>query len=359
LQLLRNGLDIGTGYVIIEKNVCVHEKELISIPATIKELAVYCGVSEGTVDRALNNRIGIKDSTKQRILAAAKELGYRPNHLARCLATGSTKTIGIVCVDLRNNFFSSLIESIEMAAQESGYFISLTLTHNDPRKESDAIQYMAERHVDGLILFPISTGGAFVEKLQSLHIPIVTIYNRLSDDFVHVDVDCRQIMRSVVSYLVEKGYHRIIYVDPHFQEMKEDGINVFSIEQRRMGYLEGMREEMLGEGILVEKFDREEVLSLARNRGNEKTAFICRNDLPAVALLDMFRKGGVRVPQDVGIMGFDNIQILNSISPRIASVDCGIQTIGRKAVISLLRMMKGEQVEDCIVGYKIVDGESV
>jgi len=325
----------------------------------MKELALYCGVSEGTVDRALNGRKGIKESTKQRILDAAEELGYRPNHLARCLATGSTKTIGIVSVDLRNNFFALLIESIEMTAQENGYFISLILTHNDIEKERAAIQYMANRHVDGLILFPIGTGGVYIEELRNLHIPIVTIYNRLAPDFVHVDVDCRHIMKNMVSYLVERSYRRIIYVDPYFQEMKERGINVYSIEQRRIGYLEGIREEMLGEGILVEDFDEKQLLSLAKNKDGRKTAFICRNDLPAVALLNIFRKWGIRVPEDVGIMGFDNIQILNSITPRIVSVDCGVQTIGRKAVISLLRMMRGEEVNDCIVGYKIVDGESV
>ena len=196
--------------------------------------------------------------------------------------------------------------------------------------------------------------------LKDLRVPIVTIYNRLSPDFVHVDVDCRQIMRNSVSYLVEKGYRRIIYLDPHFQEMKDRGINVYSVEERRLGYLEGMAEEMLGEGTIIEEFDEKKFLSLVKHSAGNPPVFICRNDTPAITLLNIFRRNGIRVPEDVGIMGFDNIEILDSISPRLTSVDCGIKTIGRKAVFHLLRLIQGEQdLTDCTVGYQIIEGESL
>ena len=98
---------------------------MIFISCTIKELAKACGVSEGTVDRAVNNRSGIKESTKKRILEMAEQMDYRPNHLAKSLATGITKTLGIVSVDLSNNFFALLVESIEQTAREHGYFVNL------------------------------------------------------------------------------------------------------------------------------------------------------------------------------------------------------------------------------------------
>lgn len=340
--------------------MCAHERKEVSlISCTIKELAQICGVSEGTVDRALNNRPGIKASTKERILTTAAEMNYHPNHMAQCLATGSTKTIGVIGVDLRNNFFAMMIESIEMAAKEKGYFINLILTQNDPAKEREAVQYMKERQVDGLILFSICTGENYTTLLKGLRVPVVTIYNRLSPDFVHVDVDCRQIMRNSVSYLVDKGYRRIIYLDPHFQEMKNRGINVYSVEERRLGYLEGMEEEMLGKGTIIEDFNVKELLSLVKQE-KEPAVFICRNDTPAITLLNIFRRNGIRVPEDVGIMGFDNIEILDSISPRLTSVDCGIKTIGRKAVLKLLRLIQGEQgLTDCTVGYRIIEGESL
>lgn len=333
---------------------------MIHISCTIKELAKACGVSEGTVDRAVNNRSGIKESTKQRILDMAEQMDYRPNHLAKSLATGSTKTIGIVSVDLSNNFFALLVESIEQTAREHGYFINLALSHNDPEKEMEAIRYMAERRVDGIILFPLGKGKEFSSFLKKLNIPIVTIYNRIECDFVHVDVDCRQIMRNVVSFLAEKGYSGMVYIDPDFEKMKSGGINVFSIEQRRIGYLEGLKEEMLGDGEILEDMDEKQLVEIAKRKDGLKKVFICRNDTPAVRLMTIFRKNNIRVPEDVGIIGFDNIAILDNISPRLTSVDCNIETTGRKATMNLIRMINGEKdIKDCVVGYNIVEGETL
>jgi len=333
---------------------------VIYISCTIKELAKACGVSEGTVDRAVNNRSGIRESTKQHILEMAEQMDYRPNHLAKSLAIGSTKTIGIVSVDLSNNFFALLVESIEQTAREHGYFVNLALSHNDPEKEMEAIKYMAERRVDGIILFPLGKGVEFSSFLKKLGIPIVTIYNRIECDFVHVDVDCRQIMRNVVSFLAQKGYNEMIYIDPHFEKMKSGGINVFSIEQRRIGYLEGLKEEMLGDGEILEDMDERQLVEIAKRKDGMRKVFICRNDTPAVRLMTMFRENNIRVPEDVGIIGFDNIAILDNISPRLTSVDCNIKTTGRKATMNLIRMINGEKdIKDCVVGYNIVEGETL
>lgn len=333
---------------------------MIDISCTIKELAKACGVSEGTVDRAVNNRSGIKESTKQHILEMAEQMDYRPNHLAKSLATGSTKTIGIVSVDLSNNFFALLVESIEQTAREHGYFVNLALSHNDPEKEMEAIRYMAERRVDGIILFPLGKGNKFSTFLKKLNIPIVTIYNRIECDFVHVDVDCRLIMRNVVSYLARKGYQEMIYIDPHFEAMKSEGINVFSIEQRRIGYLEGMSAEFSDDGEIVEDLNEAGLVNIAKRKDGMRKAFICRNDTPAIRLMTIFRKNNIRVPEDVGVIGFDNIAILDNMSPRLTSVDCNIKTTGYEATMNLIRMINGEKnVSDCVVDYNIVEGETL
>ena len=224
----------------------------------------------------------------------------------------------------------------------------------------EAIKYMAERRVDGIILFPLGKGVEFSSFLKKLGIPIVTIYNRIECDFVHVDVDCRQIMRNVVSFLAQKGYNEMIYIDPHFEKMKSGGINVFSIEQRRIGYLEGLKEEMLGDGEILEDMDERQLVGIAKRKDGMRKVFICRNDTPAVRLMTMFRENNIRVPEDVGIIGFDNIAILDNISPRLTSVDCNIKTTGRKATMNLIRMINGEKdIKDCVVGYNIVEGETL
>jgi len=333
-------------------------KEAILIPATIKDIAKACGTSEGTVDRALNNRGGIKKETKEKILQVAKELDYRPNHLASCLAKGSTKTIGVVCAGLRNAFFSSLVEEIERTAHENGYFITLILTYNSRDKELEGIRFLAERQVDGIIIFPIGQGPELEKELLKTKLPIVTVYNRISEKFVHVDVDGRQIMRSAVSQIVEKGYRRIAYLDLGHDVMEDEGKNRYSLNQRRQGYLDGVEDERL-EAVIYSEFKEEELLEFI-NREGGKPAILCPFDNVAIRTLNIMRKNGISVPGQVGIMGFDNIPILDSITPRLYSVDCGMRTLGRKTVSILLRRIDGDtDVSDCVTGYTFIEGESL
>lgn len=333
--------------------------KVITISTRIKDIAAICGVSEGTVDRALNNRSGISEKTKNKILKVAKELDYHPNHLARCLATGSTYTIGVVCTDLNNNFFSLLIEEIEEIAKENGYFINLILTHNDPKREIEGIQYLARRKVDGLIIFPVGIGKDYEKELKKLSVPIVTVYNRISPDFTHVDVDCRQIMRNAVSYIAEKGYKRVIYLDGGIRELISKGINIYSLKERRNGYIEGIKDEMMEE-IILEDFNEDELLKLVRDKKAGKAAVLCPFDVVAIHVLSLFSDHGINVPLEAGIMGFDNIDMLKLISPRIQSVDCGIRNIGRKAFSILLRQINDDRdVHDCVIGYSFTEGETL
>jgi len=325
----------------------------------MKEIARICGVSEGTVDRAINNRPGIKEATKQRVLEVARELNYQPNHLARCLATGCTKTIGVVCLDICDSFFSSLINVIEDIAKENGYVVTLVITRSDVDTEIEGIRYLADRKVDGLILFPIAKGDDYSEMLKKLNIPVVTIYNRISSDFGHIDVDCKQIMKKAVSFIKNKGYEKIAYID--VGRMYMDGCkNVYSFAERRQGYIDGIKEEGLEEQIFF-GFKEDEILDyITTDMGKEKRAILCAYDTLAVRTMSMCRKNKLSVPDDVGLMGFNNMNILEHIYPRIYSVDCNIEEIGKSAFNSLLdKMNGGEGNGDVVVPYTFVDGSSL
>lgn len=323
------------------------------IAVRIKDIAVKCGVSEGTVDRALNNRGGISEKTKKLILDTAKNMNYVPNHAARCLAKGRTQTIGVVCADIKNPFFSSLIDEIENVASENGYFINLILTHNSVEKELSGLKYLAQRQVDGVIIFPIGKGREYEEKLKELNVPIVTIYNRLSADFVHVDVDGRQIMRNAVSLIYNKGYRNIIY----FNAVGNCAINEYSLNERYEGYLEGMKEHKL-EPISFKYYMKSEILDYVVN-SKDKPAIICSFDRLAVRLLEDFKVHGISVPKQAGIMGFDNTELLDMVSPRLYSVDCQTRTTGSQAVKMLIKLINGEQAEDYVTDYSFADGESL
>ena len=329
------------------------------ISATIKEIALACSVSEGTVDRALNGREGIKKETKERILQTAKEMGYRPNHLARSLARGRSGAIGVVCAGLSNPFFSSFVEAIERMAYENGYYLNLILAHGSREKEMEGIQYLAGRQVEGVIIMPLGHGEEYEQELLRLNIPIVTVYNRLSDKFIHVDVDGRLIMKNAVHRIVEKGYGRIAYLDLGYGTERAEQNNRYSMNQRRLGYEDGIREESLGEPVIFSKCDWEMIQSFLRD-GSGKPAILCSFDNLAIRVLNLLRSHGVSVPEEVGVMGFDNIPILDSISPRLCSVDCEIKDLGKKAFSALLQLInKDDTVWDYVTSYTFTEGESL
>lgn len=325
---------------------------------SIKEIARMCGVSEGTVDRALNNRSGIKEETKKRILETAEKMNYHPNHLAKSLATGCTKTIGVVCFNIIDSFFSSLIEVIENTAKEQGYFIMLILTKNNKEKELEAIKYLTERKVDGLILFPAVKGSSYVNMLKRLDIPVVTIYNRISDDFVHIDTDCASIMREAVSFIHSKGYDTIAYLDIDFPKAVAENKNIYSFQERRKGYVSGIEECGLKE-IIFDGFDKDSILEYISVTSGKK-ALLCAYDTFAVRVLGICRQNGYKVPYDVGLMGYNNMDVLRDIYPRLYSVDCNIREIGRIAFESLLAQIKGRtDVSDSMIECSISYGESL
>ncbi len=332
---------------------------MIGITATIKDIAKACGVSEGTVDRALNNRSGIKKETKEHILKVAGELNYRPNHLASCLAKGSSKTIGVVCAGLSNPFFSSFVEAIERTAYENGYYLTLILTHGSREKEMEGIAYLAERRVDGLIIMPLGQGIDYEQDLLQYRIPIVTVYNRISDKFAHVDVDGRQIMRDAVLRIRDKGYRRIAYMDLGYGSPCDLGNNRYSLNQRRQGYIDGIAKYSMGEPVIMTNLEWEPLEQFIGADGG-KPAILCPFDDAAIKVMNLMRNHDIWVPKQVGVMGFDNISILDSISPRLCSVDCEMKDLGKKAFSALLQIINGEQeIRDYTTSYTFTEGESL
>ena len=328
---------------------------------TMKELARLCGVSEGTVDRALNHRQGIREETRRRVLEMAEKLQYTPNKLAQSLARGATMTIGIVCFDLHNNLFASLVDAVENAAKEKGYFINLVLTHGEPQKEREGIRYLSQRRVDGLIIFPVGMGEEYASRLKSLKIPVVTVYNRISKDFPYVGVDDRSVFRKAVLHLAQKGYERVLFSTVEYTKRRKEGVNVYALEKRQEGYLEGVREAGLSGGpVILEGRDFPRLLGPYLQKGGPKTAVLCICDTYALEVLDFCRDGGFTPPEGLGVMGYDNIGLLQYVRPRPATVEYNVKKLGETLFSTLYDQMRGIPVpESSFMEYRFVDGDAV
>ena len=328
---------------------------------TTKDIAKICNVSRGTVDRALNDRPGISEKTRERIRAVAREHNYTPHLIGAALSKGKTMTIGVLVFDLHNRYFSQVADSISRAARKRGYSTLIAVSEKDIPTESQVIQSFSARSVDGMIIVPITCGETFSRRLRALDMPIITIGNPLAG-FHHVSIDDALAAYQSAEYIYEKGYRKICFICPPLRKKGGfDGqFNIASQELRAKGFLDFCREhESVQHEILLSKAYPEEAAAMVR-AGGEKTAFFCSSDVYAIDLMNYFKKQKIRLPADAGLMGFDNLDILQFIEPRITTVSTSAEAQGELALDTMTRLIDG--VGQPVVQYlthRICEGETL
>lgn len=325
---------------------------------TSKQIAEICGVSRGTVDRALNGRPGIHPDTRERILKTASQLGYRPHYIAQSLVRGRSLSIGAVVFDLRNRFFAQLLNAIEAKAREAGYFVYLTLTDKDPRTEQDCIHHLVDRQVDGIILCSVRSDREYVQALRSLSVPVVTVGNRISDAFPFIGIDDFAAMKEAGAHVLALGYENIIYVSPALAHRGK--VNLYAQERRLSGIQAAVKEAGRNIGFhMIDHKNLEDALSRIDIRPRTKTVLLCSSDTYALEILNLLRRRGYEVPRDVALMGFDNIDTLKYVTPSLTTVDYPLIETGHRAVECLLSLIQGEDYQEIPpVPHRILSGES-
>lgn len=318
---------------------------------TAHELALKCGVSRGSVDRALKGRPGINPQTRDKILEAAKEYDYRPNFIGQALSSGRTKTIGIVIFDFRHSFFAELYSAFEHEADIFNYVSLPMLSYHEPEREMECIRRLVDRNVDGLIILPVNRGEEYENFLKSLKIPVVCIGNRLSAEFPFSGIDDRQAAHDAADYLAGKGCERIYYYCPPVENKKS--ANIYAQEQRLAGYEEGLAaNQFKGEAIT----NQEKLLEhLEHYSGNDNVAVMCSNDFYALELQILFRDRHPDLYNRVKIMGFDGLDVLRFSIPAIPSVAFSRKTWALKAFGQIFNMLSGKTVADEIIAHSIIE----
>jgi DNA-binding LacI/PurR family transcriptional regulator len=287
-----------------------------------EKLAQICGVSQGTVDRALNDRDGISKETKQKIIDAAIKYGYRPLR-----DKGLCGHIGIVIFDLNNEYLTTLVTELEAELRCLGYCSTVMFSHFDQEYEIECIKKLYISGVDGIILFSVNSGESFVNFITSISIPVVCVGNKI-DGIPYVGIDDRAAMRSMVKYVAEKNYEKIIYFSPALEYP-----DAFAQILRYKGFLDVMAKK--SNFSVATKLDQ---ISITEN---QKTAIICSTDYYA---LKVYFSG---IKSD--IFGFDNIKMIEKYSLPIKSVDYSVKEIAKGAVKQVISNNKA----DIIVRYKI------
>ncbi|MDD5350048.1 MAG: LacI family DNA-binding transcriptional regulator [Chthoniobacteraceae bacterium] len=287
------------------------------------ELARRCGVSQGTVDRALHGRPGISPRTRDRILAAAEQCGYRPNPAARELITGQSGLVGAVLPSVNNVFFMDLFHELAKRLRERGLRLQLAPVETRAEFLAALDDFAARRHRMALVIPP--EDGIPIPRPVARQLPVVSLVSPCKGAGIHfLAPDEEETGRTAVRYLHGRGHRRILHLTYARQS--------YAIKARARGYAGQARETGLQPHILA-GVDRE---SLARAlRAARPTALFCHNDWLALTALLLLSERGIRVPEDVSILGVDNSPTFAAINPHLTTLAYPMEAMAR-AVLDIL-----------------------
>ena len=294
---------------------------------TTAELAKICGVSQGTVDRALNNRADINPETKQRIINAAKQYGFRED----VDSTTEIKTagqIGIIVFNLNNEYFSKLITETELILRELNFSAVIMMTHYDKQYEIECIRNMYNMGVQGIIICSVNSGEEFNNYLKLFNIPIVAVGNNIGS-VPYVGIDDYAAMRDMTEKLIAEGYTDFIYFSPAVNY--EDA---YAQKLRYQGFLSavsGRRHKLITD------------ISGIEETYGDKTAIICSTDYYAFKVYSKAK--------NAKIVGFDNLDAIDNYNLNIDSVGYSVSEIAKSA----LEIIVGKRDGGAVVSHSIVE----
>lgn len=309
---------------------------------TIKQVSERAGVSSATVSRVINNADSVKENTRQQVLKAMAELGYRHNVIAASLASNKTHTIGYVVPELHGSFFGAMMAGSEEVLRKANKHLFVVAGHSDDELEQKEIEALLSRRCDALILHVEAVSDDYLIELTSQNVPLV-IVNRYIDAIGErcISLDNRLGGYVATRHLIEQGHTEIAYaagalfkadgqnrLEGHQQALKEAGI---PFDPALM--VEGNFQAASGEACIHTLFERQ-----ARF-----TAVACGNDEMATGAINALREHGFNVPADISVVGFDNIDYASYLTPKLTTVNYPVREIGKMAAHWILNQAYGDQ----------------
>ena len=304
--------------------------------ATVKDIANAVGVSVATVSNVLNGKPNVGRVIREKVLRAAKQLGYRPNRAAQAMRTGRTRAIGLVLPDLTNPFFPELAQAVENTARALGLLVCLIDSQGSVEGESDGFALLLQHAVDGIIWCPLGTRPP--AGLREIDRPVVLI-DRPGPRYAVVHSNYVMGGELLAQYAVRMGHRHVgLLSGPQ---------DLISARQRRDGFVNAAPDKIdivwevsVGfDGVLT----KEAMGAILRHR-DRPTLIVAGNDLIAISAIRCLTEHRVKVPEEVSIVGFDNIRWTDVVTPRLTTIAQPIGAIGAKAVELMQQSMAGEKI---------------
>lgn len=306
--------------------------------ATIRDVASHASVSVASVSRVLNGTGPVTATTRERILQSIEALGYVPHSGARSLSTSRTDTVGVILPDLFGEFFSELIRGMDLAARSHGLHLIVSSSHGDADEASAAIRSMRGR-VDGLIVLSPHIDDFGLSKTAG-RLPVILMNGGAVGDLPSIAVDNRGGAIAAVQHLVAAGRRRIAHISGPAGNLEA--------EARLAGYAEAMASAGIPTRIVDGDFTQTSGYRAAGGllSGAERPdALFVGNDTMAIGALLAVQEAGLRCPEDVAIVGFDDVPMAGLVRPALTTLRVDIVGIGRRALDRLMGLIRGKDAE--------------
>lgn len=315
--------------------------------STIKDVAKLAKVSPAIVSRIINedDTLSIRKETEERVRAAIKQLGYRPNLMARALRVKETRVIAMVIADISNPYFPELVKGAQKAATERDFILTLFDTEEDIENEKKFIEVISDRQMDGIILTSVYIEDEIIRFVNKSGMPYVLI-QRMADNAngLCVKVDDVRGSSMAVQHLVDYGHTRIanicglLYTDP--------GIN------RLEGYRKTLEKNNIdynSDYVMESDFTEaggytamKKILALP----NPPSAVVVANDLMALGAMEAVKDSGMSIPDDISLAGFDDIWVARKTNPTLTTIRADLYNMGYVACKLLIKKILGERIEN-------------
>lgn len=310
---------------------------------SLKDLAQRLGVSIATVSRALRDSHEVGDELRERVRALAKELNYRPNPFAQSLRSEAPRIIGVVVPNLVTHYYSAVLDGIEDYASKEGYSVIAINSHEDYQKEEKAIDNFINMHVEGIIacLSQDTVDYSHFEEIHKMGIPLVFFARTcLPELFSQVVANGAEAAEQATLHLLDTGSRRVAFLGgPNHLDM---------VRRRKHGYLEALKHKRIAIDrsiIVCEKINFEHArgttLRLLKS-DNPPDAILAFNDIITYAAFDAIKSLGLRIPEDVAIIGFTDTNASAFVTPKLSSIEDQSNKTGAKACELLMRCISGD-----------------
>jgi len=313
--------------------------------ATIYEVSELAGVSLATVSRVMNDSGRVSPKTREKVLAAMQELDYQPNSIAQSLASKTSNCVGVLVSELHGPIFGALVSSIEEELRKAGKFTIFAVGHSDEAKEKEGINFLISRNCDALILHLEAISDQELLEQKDNIIPFALINRSIQG----LEGNCISLNNELGGYqatklLLEMGHRDIAYISGPLGWLDASG--------RLAGHKRALAEfdvafnpQLMIEGNYL-VIGGEEAMQQLFEQNAPFTAVVCANDEMAVGAMDVIRSRGLSIPDDISIVGFDNVRWAPFLSPKLSTVNNPIREIGRMAAYWVLKYVYGQSDQD-------------